>query len=155
MALPSWVSRLAAIGRLVWACRRLTAAHVETLGRVVPILSSPAYRMARIAVEQTATHPAMRDHHAWHDIARIAKAWGWSDALYRRMSANETTERLTRVVGSAPSARVRELAVELAYHDYRTTHGKAPHAEACDEGDLPGVSHVVHRTPTAWFSGVQ
>ena len=150
-----WASRLVALWRVGWACRHLTTDEVETIGRVVPILASPAYRYARLAVAQTATAAVMRDHHAWHEIARIAKAWGWSDALYRRMAASETTERLLRVSERTCPSRVRELAVELAYHEYVAAHpGERQPSVACPV-DLPGASRVVHRTQTAWNSGVQ
>jgi hypothetical protein len=82
---------------------------------VLTTLRAPVYTTARAAVRETARHPQMRDLHYWHEIGRVAKAWNWSENVYRRLDANERADRVLRAHGSTATHMDRELAVELAY----------------------------------------
>lgn len=105
--------RLLALARLA----RCDGDRLLAITRVAHVVDSPLYVAAQRAVRVTATKPGMRDHHYWHEIGRIAKAWSWSENIYRRMHANEAVARETN--GPWTDNMDRELAVELAYGAYK------------------------------------
>lgn len=124
-----------ALASLAWSCRHYSAEQLQTTERLLPrlgatvtvpehlaiaervltVLQSPVYPLAQQAVRQTAIKPTMRDHHYWRAVGQTAKAWNWSENVYRRLDANETADRTLRAAGSTVTNMDRELAVELAY----------------------------------------
>lgn len=102
----------------LWTC---TEPDWCVVNLAIDIVNAPIYHTAKQAVRETATKPQMRDHHYWHEVGRIAKAWNWSENIYRRIDANETADRMLRAQGSTSTKMLRELAVELAYHELKAT----------------------------------
>lgn len=100
----------------VWAC---SDQDWRVIDLALDVTRSPIYQTARTAVRETAVKPGMRTHHCWNEIGRVAKAWNWSENVYRRLDANEAAERLLRAEGSTVTRMRRELAVELAYHELK------------------------------------
>lgn len=115
---PYW-DKLVAFWHLCRMCWGCTPQQLHQLRDTAYVLKHPVYQTARVAVQQTARKPGMRDHHYWHEIARVAKAWQWSENIFRRLDANETADRLLRAGGSTVNHMTRELAVELAYREYK------------------------------------
>lgn len=107
-----------ALARLCWG---LSPRQDRAMRATLVTVRHPVFQTAAQAVRQTAVKPGMRSHHCWNEIGRVAKAWGWSENIYRRVDANETADRLLRASGSTATHLMRELAVELAYHDLKLT----------------------------------
>ena len=117
--LQAWWDRLCVQWALWRMCRQWTPLEQAAIVRVLTVVRHPIYQTARLAVRDTATKPTMRDHHYWNEVARVAKAWNWSENVYRRLDANEHADRLLRVQGSTVTHAMRELAVELAYQELK------------------------------------
>ena len=98
------------------AYRRCSPDQLHALTHAAAVVTTPVYATAQQSVRQTAVKPTMRDHHYWQEVGRVAKAWNWSENVYRRLDANETADTLLRAQGSTVTHMDRELAVELAYH---------------------------------------
>lgn len=115
-----WFTAWRQLQRTAWGC---STEQLHAVTRIADVLQQPIYGIAQQAVRETATKPGMRDQHYWTEVGRVAKAWNWSENVYRRLDANQTADRMLRATNSTCTAMERELAVELAYGAYKE-HGR-------------------------------
>ena len=113
---PASPAQIAACEPVVAALWGASAEAHLAAQRVLDVMGSPAYGIARRIVRETATSPKMRDHHHWREVGRIAEARNWGENVCRSLHANDQMER--QMNGEWVPARDRVLAVELAYQTY-------------------------------------